>query len=101
MTGWTIAMLAVADLEGSAMEVAVRVIDVLAGMVVGGVYVFEVLSGVEVAVKDPHAGEQGDPPCVRVQVSPTFAESFCTMEVNCCVRFKATFAEVGLRVMET
>ena len=76
IAGRRIVMLAEADLDASATEVAVRVTEVLLGMVAGGVKVLTALSEVLLVDKEPHAGEQGAPPCVRVQLRPEPAGSF-------------------------
>ena len=43
----------------------------------------------------PHAGEQGIPPCVRVQVTPAFVASFRTVAVSSCATFMPMRTEVG------
>lgn len=58
---------------------------------------FIALSSVAPTAKEPHAGAQDVPLCVRVQLRPKLAESFWTLDVKSCVTFNGTVAEVGER----
>lgn len=70
-----------ADFEVSATDVAVMVTAVLAGATVGAAKVVAVPLGVVVGATVPQAGEQVDPACVRVHVTPLAAGSLPTVAV--------------------
>jgi hypothetical protein len=81
----TIVMVLEADFEVLATDVAVILTAVLAGRTAGAVKVVAVPLGVVAGATVPQAGEQADPPCVRVQVTPFAAGSLPTVAVICAV----------------
>jgi len=65
------------------------------GTIAGAVYVVAVPLAVLAGEIVPHAGEQGVPLCVKVQVTPLLLGSFVTVGVNCCVALTFTVGFVG------
>jgi len=75
-SGGAIVIAAEADLAVSAIEVALSVTATFGGTPVGGVYVMDEPLAVLMGETEPHAGEQGAPPCVRDQLTPPLLPSF-------------------------
>jgi hypothetical protein len=89
---------AAADAEGLETEVAVMVtVKLLAGGVVGAVYVVAAPLAVPVGKTEPHGVGEHD----TVQLTPLFAGSLLTVAVNCAVAAACTDAEFGVTTTET
>ena len=87
-------IVAATDFVPSATEVAVSVTAAGVGTLAGAVYVTATPDALEVGVTAPHVAPLQPAPDT-VQVTPLFAASFCTVEVNACDPLTCTDAVVS------
>jgi hypothetical protein len=95
-------IVAAADLVASATDVAVSVTVAGAGTATGAVYVMAVPEALEVVDRVPHrALLLVQPAPESAQVTPLFAESFCTVAAKGCIAPVCTLAVVSERTTAT